>query len=145
MFSDLEKSLFSKVATDLEIIRTCRFVEREKARNGAAFIATCRSFNLGLPKIIILNLDQPSRFWEQLTDDLKAHPTWRYIPIMGFGEFEDNDDILRFYSRGGGSCIRKPRGYESLSDVTKKSMEYWLNVSALPCDYLDDDHASEKR
>ena len=134
-FSELETSLFLKVASDLSVEESVRIVVAEHADEPQAFFAEMDVFSPKLPKVVIMNLDNFG--WRDLLHALKHDEIWHYIPVMAFGFLESLDDIKEFYARGGTSCIRKPHGYEGLVTITRTAMQYWIDVSFLPNQFID--------
>lgn len=138
-FSELENSLLRKVSSDLDIAERCIYIEDDVCTADefiAAFHAVSSSTQL--PRVIIINLDSQEADWEALLRDLKRHDIWRFIPVMGLGFLENKDAVLKFYAAGGASCIEKPHGYDGLLKVTQAAMQYWLDVSFMPCDFMTD-------
>jgi len=64
--------------------------------------------------------------------------SWKLIPILGLGFCDDEETIDKFYAVGGASFIRKPDGYEGLKKITGTAIQYWLDVSFMPSDFLTD-------
>lgn len=136
-FNLVENALLEKVSTELGFAERCQYIH-ETVTTPKELSAQFERPNNALPRVIIINLDSVEADWKPLLKNLKADPVWRYVPILGFGFLEDAATVEEFYQFGGASCIRKPHGYEGLSEITKTAMGYWLDVSFLPSDFITD-------
>ena len=134
-FSDLERSLFGKVAQEMDIAQHVRYVEPEDATNTRVLHAH-KHGGRGFPKVLILNLDDKTNDWRDVLATLKAHDDWQKIPVMGFSFLTDKTVVEEFYRLRGASVIRKPQTYADLLTITKNAMCYWLNVATLPDEIL---------
>jgi len=136
-FNLVENALLEKVSTELGFSERCQYIQEPVTNPKALGDAFDRTGN-ELPRVIIINLDSFEADWKALLKTLKEDKIWRFIPVLGFGFLEETNIVEDFYQLGGASCIRKPHGYEGLSDITKAAMSYWIDVSFLPCDFMTD-------
>ena len=134
-FNMVENALLEKVSTELGFAERCQYIQEivtTPQELGEQFERT----DDALPRVIIINLDSFEADWKTLLKNLKEDKIWRFVPVLGFGSLENPEAIEEFYQFGGASCIRKPHGYEGLSEITKAAMSYWLDVTFLPCDFM---------
>ena len=135
-FSELETSLFGKVAVEAGIAHHVRYIPDATGNDIDAFHATLAHAEKAYPKVLVLNLDHPSGNWRDVLGTLKANPSWRKIPVLGFSFLEEPGIVEEFYALRGASLIRKPNNFEELRTITKTAMKYWLSVATLPNEYL---------
>ena len=136
-FNLVENALLEKVSTELGFAERCQYIQESVTTPKALRCEFERPGN-ELPRVVIINLDSFQADWKTLLTNMKADKVWRFVPVLGFGFLEDSDVVKTFYQLGGASCIRKPHGYEGLSEITKTALSYWLDVSFLPCDFMTD-------
>ncbi len=136
-FNIVENALLEKVSEELGFAERCQYIQ-EPMTTPQDLSEQYQRPNGALPRVIILNLDSADADWKTLLTNLKADEVWRFVPVLGFGFLEPSDVVRTFYQLGGASCIRKPHGYDGLSEITKTAMGYWLDVSFLPCDFMTD-------
>jgi len=136
-FSLVENALLEKVSGELGVGERCQYIQNAITTPQALGKAFKRQGN-ELPRVIIINLDSYEADWKTLLANLKENDIWRFVPVLGFGFLDDETDVQAFYELGGASCIRKPHGYEGLTEITKAAMNYWLDVSFVPCDFMTD-------
>lgn len=134
-FPELECSLFSKAAHEMDIAHHIRYIEPEDAMDIKA-LHTSQYGGKGFPKVLILNLDDTANDWRDVLSTFKAHEDWQKIPVMGFSFLTDTSIVEEFYRLRGASVIRKPQTYAELLIITKNAMRYWLNVATLPDEFL---------
>ncbi len=135
-FNFIENSMLEKVATDVGIADRCRYLDGEISST-RELISVLDDTKGVLPRVVIVNLDSADADWKSLVTDLKADKIWRFVPILGFSFLDDPATMDMFYALGGTSCIKKPHGYDGLKAITESAIGYWLDVSFLPCDFID--------
>jgi len=136
-FNLVENAMLEKVSGELGIAQRCCYLQTPVTTPqelGDEFDSPQNA----LPRVVIMNLDSYEADWKALLGNMKADPVWRFVPALGFGFLENTDDVRKFYELGGASCIRKPHGYEGLKQITKTAIGYWLDVSYMPCDFMND-------
>ncbi len=133
-FNDTEQSVFRKASTELRIANRIKYFDSTNALFDNRSASSLERAPLDFPRVIVINIDSPTCLAD--VKALKQRPNWRKIPVIGYGHFENPDDITSFYSAGGASCVRKPASYKELVETTRTAMGYWLSLSTLPCDYL---------
>lgn len=136
-FNFIETSLMKKVADEVGIGNRC-FYPETNVLSRDDIVAAINDPRGTLPRVVIVNLDSEDADWSVLVTALKSHNIWKMIPIMGFGFLDDPTITEKFYALGGASCIRKPDGYEGLKQITTTAIQYWLDVSFMPSDFLED-------
>jgi hypothetical protein len=136
-FNLVENSMLQKVAEELGIGDRCRYLDTPISSRDE-LVGALDDPTGALPRVVIVNLDSRETEWSTLVKALKSHDVWKLVPIMGFGFLEDPDTVEQFYLLGGASCIQKPDGYEGLKAITDAAIQYWLDVSYMPSDFLTD-------
>jgi two-component system response regulator len=80
-----------------------------------------------MPAVILLDLNMPRMDGREALKRIKAHETWRAIPVVILSTSTAQNDINITYKLGAASYIAKPAGYEKLVDLVKKFNHYWLD------------------
>ena len=135
-FSELEKSLFGKVADTLGIGDHVRYIAEATANDIGTFHRKMEFTKKAYPKVLVLNLDGQNNDWRNVLRELKERESWKKIPVLGISTLHDPAVIEEFYAMRGASLIRKPSSYDELFKVSRTAQKYWLNVATLPNDYL---------
>jgi CheY-like chemotaxis protein len=84
------------------------------------------------PGLILLDLNMPKKDGREALEEIKAHNSFRHIPVVILTTSRDEADILRSYNVGANSFIVKPVTFESLVEVIKLIGRYWFEIVELP-------------
>lgn len=87
---------------------------------------------LGLPGIILLDLNMPRKDGRAALKEIKQDPHLRKIPIVILTTSKSEEDILRTYDLGVNSFITKPVTFDQLVEVARVVAKYWIEIVALP-------------
>jgi CheY-like chemotaxis protein len=105
----------------------------EVARDGAAAL----DYLLGespaaLPAVILLDLNLPKVSGLEVLERLRAHPRTRLVPVVILTSSREQADLLRGYSLGANSYVRKPVDYDAFQEAARQLGQYWLQVNEAP-------------
>ena len=87
---------------------------------------------LRLPKIIIVDVYFPGEMAMQTIMILKAHPSYRRIPVIILSGIDDPKAINEFYNIGASALIKKPTSCQQWKIMATILWEYWFVVTTLP-------------
>ena len=87
---------------------------------------------LGLPHLIILDLNLPKMDGKQVLLRLKTDPALRKIPVVVLSSSRDPKDVVGSYNNYANCYIPKPLSFEDYVSVAKGIQEFWLRVVSLP-------------
>jgi len=85
-----------------------------------------------MPGLILLDINMPKKNGFEVLEEIKADPGLRHIPIIMMTVSERDEDILRSYSEGACSYIKKPLDFRKLQEVIRGFELYWTLVSSIP-------------
>ncbi len=86
-----------------------------------------------IPQVILLDILLPHKSGFDVLSEIKAHETWKSIPVVIASNLETDKDIDRGYSLGAGEYIVKSN--LSLSDLVHK-VTFLMNMSKHGKDFL---------
>lgn len=84
------------------------------------------------PGLILLDINLPKKNGLEVLEVMKADPWLRPFPVIMLTTSDREEDIVRAYSGGACSYIRKPINLERFIDVIKQFELYWTLVSRTP-------------
>jgi CheY-like chemotaxis protein len=84
------------------------------------------------PGLILLDLNMPKKDGREALEEIKAHESFRHIPVVILTTSRDEADVLRSYNVGANSFIVKPVTFESLVEVIRLIGRYWFEIVELP-------------
>ncbi|MBF0195341.1 MAG: response regulator [Magnetococcales bacterium] len=88
--------------------------------------------DLPLPGLILLDLNMPKMDGRTVLKIIKNDPDLRTIPVVVLTTSDAEEDIIRSYSLGVNSYIRKPVIFSAMVDLMKTLGTYWLEIVELP-------------
>jgi two-component system response regulator len=88
------------------------------------------------PDLIILDLELPGMHGHELLKIIKQDPQIKFIPVIVFTTSDNPTDIQQSYDLKANCYIRKPHDLDSFLVVVQESLNFWLNWSKTPHDYL---------
>ena len=84
-------------------------------------------FEEGLvPAVILLDLKLPKLDGLEVLEQVRADERTRLFPIVILTSSREEDDLVRGYSLGANSYIRKPVDFREFTEVVREVGLYWL-------------------
>jgi two-component system, response regulator len=83
------------------------------------------------PGLILLDLNLPRKDGREALQEIKEDPELRRIPVVILTTSNAEEDVLRTYSLGASSYIRKPVNMTSLIDIMSTIGHYWFEIVEL--------------
>jgi len=84
------------------------------------------------PDLVLLDLNMPRMDGREALAAIKGDPDLRTIPVVILTTSGDEDDILKTYTLGASSYIRKPVTFTELVEIVEHINKYWFNIVELP-------------
>jgi len=85
-----------------------------------------------LPRLVLLDLCLPNVDGLEVLTAMRAHPTWRKMPIVVLTTSSEPRDIDRAYASGANSYIVKPVDFDAFADIVSALNLYWCQVNQSP-------------
>ena len=84
------------------------------------------------PGLILLDLNLPKKDGREALEAIKQDPDLRRIPVIILTTSNAQEDVLRTYTLGASSYIRKPVNMTALVDIISTLGHYWFDLVELP-------------
>lgn len=84
------------------------------------------------PGLVLLDINMPKKNGFEVLQAIKADPLLQSLPVVMLTTSDREDDIVRSYTDGACSYIRKPMSLAQFVQVVKDFELYWTMVSRVP-------------
>jgi CheY-like chemotaxis protein len=84
------------------------------------------------PGLVLLDINMPKKNGFEVLQAMKADPLLHSLPVVMLTTSDREDDIVRSYTDGACSYIRKPISADEFVRVVKDFELYWTMVSRVP-------------
>jgi len=85
-----------------------------------------------MPQLVLLDLKLPKIDGLEVLRRLRADERTRRLPVVVFTSSSEEEDMIRSYSLGANSYVRKPVQFEHFIEATKQLGMYWLVLNEVP-------------
>ena len=82
--------------------------------------------------LVLLDINRPKKIGFEVLQATKADSRLQSLPVVMLTTSDQKDDIVRSYTCGGCSYIRKPKSVAQFTEVVKDFELYWTMVSRVP-------------
>lgn len=84
------------------------------------------------PGLVLLDINMPKKNGFEVLEAIKEDSQLQSLPVIMLTSSEREEDIVRSYTYGACSYVRKPVSLERFIDVVKQLEVYWTLVSLIP-------------
>jgi len=85
-----------------------------------------------LPAVVLLDLKLPRLDGLQVLERIRADERTRLLPVVILTSSDEERDIVKGYSLGANSYVRKPVDFVEFTEAAKQLGLYWLLMNRAP-------------
>ena len=85
-----------------------------------------------LPAVVLLDLKLPKVGGLEVLEQIRANERTKLLPVVILTTSKEESDMIRGYSLGANSYIRKPVAFDNFVEAVKQLKLYWLVVNEQP-------------
>lgn len=87
---------------------------------------------LDIPQIVLLDLNLPKMSGLEVLRRVRADERIRLLPVVVLTSSREDEDIVKSYSLGANSYVRKPVDFGQFMDAVRTLGLFWLLLNELP-------------
>lgn len=85
-----------------------------------------------LPQVVLLDLNLPKMSGLEVLKKVRADERTRLLPVVVLTSSREDEDIVKSYSLGANSYVRKPVDFSQFIDAVRTLGLFWLLMNELP-------------
>jgi two-component system, response regulator len=85
-----------------------------------------------MPQLVLLDLNLPRVGGLDVLKRIRADERTRFLAVVVLTSSKEDEDLVRSYSLGANSYVRKPVDFSQFSDAVKTLGLYWLLLNETP-------------
>ena len=78
------------------------------------------------PQVVLLDLSMPRVSGLEVLQKMRADPRTRLVPVCVLTSSKEDDDLVKSYSLGANSYVRKPVDFAEFIEAVKRLGMFWL-------------------
>lgn len=82
-----------------------------------------------LPQVIFLDLNMPKLDGLEVLRRVRADARTKFVPVVIMTSSDEEADLIRSYSLGANSYVRKPEDFSQFADAVRQVGRYWLRLN----------------
>jgi two-component system, response regulator len=84
------------------------------------------------PEVVLLDLKLPKVDGLEVLRALRADPRTQLLPVVVLTSSKEEQDLVRSYSEGANSYVRKPVDFQQFAEAIRQLGLYWLVINESP-------------
>ena len=105
------------------------------ARDGAEALDLLHGDDpLPLPAVVLLDLKLPKVDGLDVLRRIRSEEKTELLPVVILTSSKEDNDVMASYAGGANSYVRKPIGFEQLSEAVRQLGLYWMLMNEPPHD-----------
>ncbi len=97
-----------------------------------------------MPDLVLLDMKLPKVDGLEVLRSMRNEKRTRAVPVVVLTSSDEEDDVMRAYSLGANSYIRKPVNYDAFARAIREISRYWLSVNFPPPGQREDPPQRER-
>lgn len=85
-----------------------------------------------LPALVLLDLKLPKVSGLEVLEQIRSSERTRLLPVVILTSSLEEVDLVRGYSLGANSYVRKPVDFREFNEAIRQLGSYWLGINAPP-------------
>lgn len=86
----------------------------------------------GMPVLVLLDLNLPRMNGIDVLRRIRTHEKTSLLPVVVLSSSREQEDVVRSYSLGANSYVRKPVDFSEFVETTRQLGQYWLQINQPP-------------
>ncbi|MEI6520893.1 MAG: response regulator [bacterium] len=84
------------------------------------------------PGLVMLDINMPKKNGLEVLEEIKNDPDLKQIPVIMLTVSVREEDVIRAYSSGANTYVRKPVKFDEFRQIIGQFALYWTLVATIP-------------